>query len=177
MLNTGPHSLLYTMRHQNNLSDEHKRHMARPMLKCPSAPWWYSWNMQRVWQQLHLWLTCACPCPWDIPHLSRPPIPILPTHTYMHRSPTPPRGQGRGFSLGWGARRRLCALIFTSPTMTLCNWWHKWPPAARLSCFSPLPSAPVFLLAPQFFCHLQRLFTLHSYRWNKREDTTSLHSR
>lgn len=33
------------------------------------------------------------------------------------------RGEGWGvFSQGWGARRRPRALIFTSPTMSLCNW-------------------------------------------------------
>lgn len=63
-----------------------------------------------------------------------------PTSTHMHTGHQHHTGQGKGSSWGWGARRLLHALIFTSPTRTLCDQWHTWSPAACLSCscLSPL---------------------------------------
>lgn len=95
--------------------------------------------------------TCDSPV-----HVATPEIsltlslpPPNPSSTHTHTGHLHHQGQERGFSLGRGARRRPRALIFTSPTMTLCNWWHKWPPAAPLSCYSSSPVCPL-LLSPQF---------------------------
>lgn len=48
----------------------------------PPTPWLYSSNMQHVRQRLHLWLTCACPHPWNtVDWYCTPPHSIL--HTQL----------------------------------------------------------------------------------------------
>lgn len=144
------------MRQPNNSSDEQGGTWRTPRSSTP-PPCDDTPEICSMWQQLHLWLTCACPRPLRYSS----PVTHLPqthrTHTeYQHH-----RGQQRGFSLGWGARRCPRALIFTSPTMTLCNWWHKWPPAARL--LPRLPPIPIFLFCshhhhPSFSAVLWELY-------------------
>jgi len=136
------HSLLYTMRHQSNLSDEQggtwcglrsdappPRDYTPQICSMPDSS--YNRDSPARFHTLEITLT----------HRSLFKIRPALTHTVHLQATDTKEGKGGRFSEDWGARRRPRALIFTSPTMILCNWWHKWPSAARL--FSPHPSAPI----------------------------------
>lgn len=162
LASSNPHSLLYTMRHQNNLSDEQGGTWRAPRSGAPTALWWDSWNMQRAATPVtHLRISAPLRYPSPInpfphPHPKNPSC----THTHIHLQAT-----DTNEGMGWGARRRLRVLIFTSPSMTLCNWWHKWPPAARLSCFllcrlPPFPRRLDLLLFPPCFTFLSSMLFL-----------------
>lgn len=138
ILNSRTLSLFYTVRHQNNLSDEQEGKWRAP---CSSAPPPCD-DTPQICSLCDSGYTCDSPVHVRSPEIfltcHSPPNPSS-THTY---TPSSTQGKGGGFSLDWGARRCPCALIFTSPTMTLCNWWHKWPPAAcLLCCLALIPSS------------------------------------
>lgn len=172
-------SLLFfcTMRRQSDLYEEQGGTWRSPRSGAPPP---YDDTPQicsPTRQLLHLRLTCTLPHPWDYPQPSLPPNPrpepILHTHTlYANTTDT---GEGKGgrkgggggvLSQGWGARRRPRALIFTSPTMSLCNWWHKRPPAACLLSLRSAETIPVssilqlslpcYFFFPQIYSALSR---------------------
>lgn len=180
LTSSSPHPLLHTMRHQNNLSDEQGGPWRAPRSGVPPP----RDHTSEICSECDSSYTCDSPVRVGTPEMSlthHSPAPrthpaLIHTHTCTYRGHWHQWGHGRGVQPGLRCKTPPVRFNFHLPTTALCNWWHKWPPAARLSCFllSCLPpdSFPQFALisAKVYFSQLLN-FTVSWWHTHKKEKT------
>lgn len=145
LASSNPHSLLYTMRHQNNLSDEQGGTWLAPRSGAPTAQWWDSWNMQRVATPVtHLRISAPLRYPSPINPLPHP-HPKNPSCTHTRSS------TGHWHQRGHGLRCKTppACFNFHLPLHDPLQLVTQVASCCTPLLFSPLPSAP-FFPSPRF---------------------------